>query len=149
MGQSTWGIKFNISICHHQKDSEKEEKLSSEKPWANPVPRDLHPRPSRRPSWESPSQPSEDSPEEVVSRESHLSSMTRPELSLRASSRTSSEIQLPTLNTPRERPSPPSMSSMLSRDKAEPSTVSVDECFCNLSLYITNLPFVKLKFYTQ
>merc|ERR1712167_352074 len=68
---------------------------------------------------------------------------------LKASSRTSSEIQLPTLNTPRERPSPPSMSSMLSRDKAEPSTVSVDECFCNLSLYITNLPFVKLKFYTQ
>merc|ERR1712167_407067 len=81
----------------------------------------------RLPSWVSPSQPSEDSPEEVVSRESALSSMTRPDLFSEASSRTSSETQSPTLSMPRERPSPPSMSSMLSRDKAEPSTVSEDE----------------------
>lgn len=42
---------------------------------------------------------------------------------------TSSVIPSPTLNTPRERPSPPSMSSMLSRDRAEPFTVSADELF--------------------
>merc|ERR1711898_88117 len=112
----------NFIKCHHPKFTEKEEK-----PRANQEPRDLPPRPSSKPSWESPSQPSEDSPEEVVSRESAPSSMMRPELSSRPSSRTSSETQSPTLSTPRERPSPPSMSSMLSRDKAEPSTVSVDE----------------------
>merc|ERR1711970_1656736 len=99
------------------------EKPNSEKPWANPEPRDSH----QRPSWESPSQPSEDSPEEVVSRESAPSSMMRPELSSRPSSRMSSRIQSPTLNTPRERPSPLSMSSMVSRDKAELSMVSEAE----------------------
>merc|ERR1712007_401911 len=98
-----------------------------ENPWENQVPRDSPPRPSSTPSWVSPSQPSEDSPEEVVSRESALSSMTRPDLSSEASSRTSSETLSPTLSTPRERPSPLSTSSMLSRDKAEPSTVSEDE----------------------
>merc|ERR1712167_364976 len=112
-----------------QAEKVKAEKPNSENQWANQEPRDLPPRPSSIPSWVSPSQPSEDLPEEVVSRESALSSMTRPDQSLRASSRTSSEIQSPTLNTPRERPSPLSMSSMLSRDKAEPSTVSVDELF--------------------
>merc|ERR1712083_1117357 len=106
---------------------EKEEKPNSEKPWANPAPRDSPQRPSSIPSWVSPSQPSEDLPEEVVSRESAPSSMMRPDLSSRASSRTSSETQSPTLSTPRERPSPPSMSSMLSRDKAEPSMVSEAE----------------------
>merc|ERR1712083_870391 len=111
--------------CHQEK--EKEEKPNSENPWESQVPRDLLPRPSSIPSWVSPSQPSEDSPEEVVSRESAPSSMMRPDLSSRASSRTSSETQSPTLSTPRERPSPLSMSSMLSRDKAEPSMVSVDE----------------------
>merc|ERR1712087_395955 len=105
-----------------------EEKPNSENPWANQEPRDLLPKPSSTPSWVSPSQPSEDSPEEVVSRESALSSMTRPDQSSRASSETPS----PTLSTPRERPSPPSMSSMLSRDKAEPSTVSVVELSCEL-----------------
>merc|ERR1712139_599830 len=105
----------NFIKCHHPKFTEKEEKPNSEKPWANQEPRDLPPRPSIKPSWESPSQPSEDSPEEVVSRESAPSSMMRPELSSRPSSRTSSETQSPTLSTPRERPSPPSMSSMLSR----------------------------------
>merc|ERR1712139_22741 len=110
---------------------------NSEKPWANPAPRESPQRPSRRPSWVSPSQPSEDSPEEVVSRESALSSMMKPELSSSHSSRTSSEIQSPTLNTPRERPSPPSMSSMLSRDKAEPSTVSVVELSCELYHFLT------------
>merc|ERR1712139_638104 len=101
-------------------------------PWANPELRDSPPRPSRPPSWVSPSQPSEDLPEEVVSRESALSSMTRPDLFSEASSRMSSETQSPTLNTPRERPSPPSTSSTLSRDKAEPSTVSEDERCENL-----------------
>merc|ERR1712072_653969 len=118
---------ITLTLCHHPKDSEKEEKPNSEKPWANPEPRDSHQRPSRRPSWASPSQPSEDSPEEVVSRESAPSSMMRPELSSRPSSRTSSRIQSPTLSTPRERPSPLSTSSMLSRDKAEPSMVSEAE----------------------
>merc|ERR1711920_1081252 len=104
-----------------------EEKPNSEKLWANQEPRDLPPRPSSKPSWVSPSQPSEDSPEEVVSRESAPSSMMRPDLSSSHSSRASSETQSPTLSTPRERPSPPSMSSMLSRDKAEPSMVSEAE----------------------
>merc|ERR1712167_368282 len=108
--------------------------------WANPEPRDLHPRPSSTPSWVSPSQPSEDLPEEVVSRESALSSMTRPDPSSRASSRALSETQSPTLNTPRERPSPPSMSSMLSRDKAEPSTVLVDELVCELYHLLLSYP---------
>merc|ERR1712150_80538 len=108
-------------------DSEREEKPNSERLWENQVPRDSHQRPLRRPSWVSPSQPSEDSPEEVVSRESAPSSMMRPELSSRPSSRMSSRIQSPTLNTPRERLSPLSTSSMLSRDKAEPSMVSVVE----------------------
>merc|ERR1711920_1136332 len=114
-----------------------EEKPNSENPWVNQVPRDSPPRPSSKPSWVSPSQPSEDSPEEVVSRESAPSSMTRPELSSRPSSRMSSETQSPTLSTPRERPSPLSMSSMLSRDKAEPSTVSVVELVCYLYHYLT------------
>merc|ERR1712097_37020 len=143
------GNKFKVnisSICHHPKDSEKEEKLNSERPWANPELRESHQRLSRKPSWVSPSQPSEDSPEEVVSRESAPSSMMRPELFSRASSKTSSETQSPTLSMPRERPSPHSMSSMLSRDKAEPSMVSVDELVVvsYVTLYHTNLQFVKL-----
>merc|ERR1711898_20494 len=127
-------------------DSEKEEKPNSEKPWANPAPRDSPQRPSSKPSWESPSQPSEDSLEEVVSRESAPSSMMRPELSSSHSSRTSSETQSPTLSTPRERLSPPSMSSMLSRDKAEPSTVSEAELSCELYHFLTTTTpkFVKL-----
>merc|ERR1712166_1519011 len=47
-----------------------------------PEPRDTPPRLSRKPSLVSPSQLSEDSPEEVESRESAPSSMTRPELSI-------------------------------------------------------------------
>merc|ERR1711898_39509 len=109
------GNKFKLLNfkCHHLKDSVKEVKPNSEKLWANPEPRDLLPRPSNPPSWASPSQLSEDSPEEVVSRESAPSSMTRPELSSEVSSRTSSGTPSPTPSTPRERPSPPSMSSML------------------------------------
>merc|ERR1712139_370256 len=122
-------IKFKCQVL-----KVKAEKPNSENQWANQEPRDLPPRPSSIPSWVSPSQPSEDLPEEVVSRESALSSMTRPDQSSRASSRVSSEIQSPTLNTPRERPSPLSMSSMLSRDKAEPSTVSEAELLVN---YVT------------
>merc|ERR1711939_1161343 len=92
----------------------------------------LPPNQSNNTSWVSPSQPLEDSPEEVVSRESALSSMMKPELSSRPSSRTSSEIQLPTLSTPEERLSLLSMLSMHSRDKAELSMVSVDEMFLSL-----------------
>merc|ERR1711990_550607 len=125
-------IIYFINKCHHPKSaSVKEVKPNSENPWVNPVPRDSPQRPSSTPSWASPSQPSEDSPEEVVSRESAPSSMMRPDLSSSHSSRTSSETQSPTLSTPRERPSPPSMSSMLSRDKAEPSMVSEAE-LCEL-----------------
>merc|ERR1712083_893627 len=80
---------------------------------------------------------SEDLPEEVVSRESALSSMTRPDLFSEASSRTSSETQLPTPSMPRERPSPPSTSSMLSRDKVELSTVSEDEQCDSSPLLVT------------
>merc|ERR1712166_178171 len=92
-----------------------------------PEPKDTLPRLSRKPSLESPSQLSEDSPEEEESRESAPSSMTRPESSSELSSRTLSEIPFATPSTPRERPSPPSMSSMLLRDKEEPFTVSEDE----------------------
>merc|ERR1711990_1292303 len=106
-----------------------ERAASSERSQANPVPRDTPPRLSRRPSSESPSQPSEDSPEEVESRESQASSTTRPESSSDTSSRTSSRTPSPTPNTPRERPSPPSMSSTPSRDKAEPYTDSEAEQF--------------------
>merc|ERR1712194_134537 len=108
--------------------------VNSERSPANKELRDILPRLSRKPSLESPSQPSEDSPEEVELRESHLSSMTRPELSSDTSSRTSSETQSPTLNTPRERLSPPSMSSMLLRDKEEPFTDSEDDRL--LSLFV-------------
>merc|ERR1712194_241532 len=111
-----------------------EREASSERLPERPEPRESTKSQSRLPSWVSPSQPSEDSPEEVVSRESALSSMTRPDLFSEASSRTSSEIQSPTLSTPRERPSPPSTSSMLSRDKVEPSTVSEDERCHDLNL---------------
>merc|ERR1712195_178115 len=97
-----------------------------------PEPRDTPPRLSRKPSSVSPSQLSEDSPEEVESRESAPSSMTRPDLYSEASSRTSSVTQSPTPSTPRERLSPPSMSSTLLRDKEEPFTVSVDEHVCDL-----------------
>merc|ERR1712083_184550 len=94
------------------------------------------------PSWVLPSQPSEDLPEEVVSRESALSSMTRPDLFSEASSRTSSETQLPTPSMPRERPSPPSTSSMLSRDKVELSTVSEDEQCDSSPLLVTVKQFI-------
>merc|ERR1712199_27062 len=99
---------------------------------ANTEPREAPRRPSDRPSWESPSPLFADSPEEVVSRESALTSTRRPDPSSELSSRTSSETPSPTLNTPAERPSLLSMLSTLSRDRAEPSTDSVDEhstCF--------------------
>merc|ERR1740123_1547413 len=110
---------------------------------ANPEPRELLPSHSRPPSWVSPSLPSEDSLEEVVSRESPLSSMTRPYSSSDLSSRTLSETPSPTLNTPRGRLSPPSMSSMLSRDKAEPSTVSAADQLVHLLIvgFTTNTSY--------
>merc|ERR1711964_619329 len=98
-----------------------------EKPWENLEPKDLPAKPSKKPSWVSPSQPSGDLPEEEVSRGSAHSSMMRPELSSSHSSKMSSETQSPTLSMPRERQSLHWTSSTLSRDKAEPYMVSVDE----------------------
>merc|ERR1712139_483708 len=122
-------------ICHHKPQKvNTEPKPSSVNTPENQVPRELPPNQLNNTSWVSPSQPSEDSPEEVVSRESALSSMTRPEPSSRPSSRTSSETQSPTPSTPEERLSPLSMLSMHSRDKAEPSMVSVDEQFVTFYL---------------
>ena len=72
----------------------------------------------------SPSQLLEDSPEEVVSRESHHLSMMTQDKSSRDSWKESSEMPSLTLSTPEEKPSPPWMSSTPSRDKAEPSTDS-------------------------
>merc|ERR1712010_141797 len=103
---------------------------------ANTEPRELPRRPSDRPSWESPSPLSADSPEEVVSRESALTSMRRPDPSSEPSSRTSSVTPSPTPNTPAERPSLLSMSSTLSRDREEPSTVSVDELLTTTSFTV-------------
>merc|ERR1711957_135494 len=119
MGQSTWEI-FQIICQAKQRSEEKEREASRE---SREPPR----RPSDRPSWASPSPLSVDSPEEVVSRESALTSTRRPDPSSEASSRTSSEIPSPTPNTPAERPSPPSTSSTLSRDREEPSTDSAAE----------------------
>jgi|694.fasta_scaffold128251_4 hypothetical protein len=75
----------------------------------------------------SPNPPSEDSPEEEVSRESHHSSMMTPDKSLRDSSKESSETPSLTLSTPEEKLSLLWMSSMLLRDKEEPSMVSEDD----------------------
>merc|ERR1711935_108827 len=120
------GNSFNL-LQWHQPTEEKE--VNSERFQAKPELKDTLPRLSRKPSLVSPSQPSEDLPEEVESRESALSSMTRPELSSDTSLRMSSETQSPTLSTPRERPSPLSTLSTLSRDKEEPSTVSEADLF--------------------
>merc|ERR1712021_84219 len=119
------GKYFQI-ICQAKLRSEEKERE------ANTEPRELPRRPSDRPSWASPSPLSADSPEEVVSRESAHTSTKRPDPSSEASSRTSSETLLPTPNTPAERPSPPSMSSTLLRDREEPFTVSVAEHFLRM-----------------
>merc|ERR1711915_419093 len=87
--------------------------------------RDTQERPTNHCWKASPSQLLEGWPEEEVLRESASSSTTTPETSSRASWVESSEMPLPTLSTPRERPSPLWMSSTLLRDKAEPSMVSV------------------------
>merc|ERR1712141_974351 len=84
-------------------------------------------RPSVSQSSASPSLLSADWQEEVASRESPPTSMRRLALSSDPSSRTLFATPSSTLNTPRERLSLLSMSSTLSRDRAEPSTVSVDE----------------------
>ena len=90
--------------------------------WA---PRELPPRDTPEPQLRaSPSPQSEDSPEEVESRESHHSSMTIPDKSLRDSLRVLLEMPSPTLSTPEEKPSLLWTSSMLLRGKAEPSTDS-------------------------
>merc|ERR1712025_519034 len=81
-------------------------------------------RPSRRPSWASPSPLSADSPVVVVSRESPPTSTRRPVPSSAPSWRTLSVTPSPTPSTPRERPSPLSTLSTLSRDRAAPSTAS-------------------------
>merc|ERR1712070_1002430 len=90
--------------------------------------------PSRRPLWASPSLLSADSPAVVVSSASAPTSTRRPALSSAASSRTLSVTQSPTPNTPRERPSPLSTLSTLSRDRAAPSTASAADPSI-LSLY--------------
>merc|ERR1711981_187177 len=113
--------KYIQIICQAKLRSEEKERE------ANTEPREPPRRPSDRPSWESPSPLSADSPEEVVLRESALTSMRRPALFSEASSKTPSVTPPPTPSTPAERPSPPSMLSTLSRDRAEPSTVSAAE----------------------
>merc|ERR1712086_679042 len=113
------GKYFQI-ICQAKLRSEEKERE------ANTEPRELPRRPSDRPSWASPSPLSADSPEEVVSRESALTSMRRPD----PSSRTLSVTPSPTPNTPAGRPSLPLMSSTPSRDREEPFTVSVAELSC-------------------
>merc|ERR1719216_695623 len=75
----------------------------------------------------SPSLLSADWHAEVASSASPPTSTRRPVLSSAPSSRTLSATPLCTPNTPRERPSPLSTLSTLSRDRAEPSTVSADE----------------------
>jgi hypothetical protein len=92
----------------------------------------------------SPSPPLEDSPEEVVSRESHHSSMMTLDKSLRDSWKVSSETPSPTPSTPEERPSPLWMSSMLLRDKAEPSTVSEVEMINSLVDMLNNFYYFSL-----
>jgi hypothetical protein len=90
----------------------------------------------------SPSPLSEDLPEEEVSRESPPLSMMIPDKSSRASSKESSEMLSPTLSTPEEKPSLLWMLSMLLRDKAELSMVSVVDqaskiiCLHNLFLFL-------------
>ncbi len=73
---------------------------------------------------ESPNQQSEDSAEEVVSRESPALSTTTPELSSDPSLNRLSEMPLHTPSTPEERLSPLWTLSMLLRDKVEPFMVS-------------------------
>lgn len=85
---------------------------------------------------ESPNQPSEDSPEEEVSRESPSVSTRKSERSSRDSWVTLSETQLPTLNTPRERLLLLRTSSMLLRDKEDLSTDSDSDL-----IKIIKLPF--------
>jgi len=104
-------------------DKEKEEKELEEK--EKSAPKELPPRDTPEPQLKvSPNPPSEDSPEEEVSRESHHSSMMTPDKSLRDSSRVLSEMPSPTLSTPEEKPSLLWTSFTLLRDKAELSTVS-------------------------
>ena len=86
-------------------DKEKVAKVLEEKEKSEP--RGPQPKDTPEPQLkESPNPLSEDSPEEVVSRESHHSSMMTPDTSLRDSLRVSSEMQLPTLSMPEEKPSP-------------------------------------------
>ena len=124
-------------------DKEKEEKESEEKERSEPrePPKEDMPR---LPLKESPNPLSEDSPEEVVSRESHHSSMMTHDKSSRDSSKESSEMPSPTPSTPEEKPSPPWTSSMPSRDKAEPSTVS--EADQSISIFVINLFFHSFPF---
>merc|ERR1712093_378791 len=87
--------------------------------------RDTAERPTSRFWKASQSQLSEDWPEEEELRESASSSTTTPETSSRASWAESSEMPSPTPSMPRGRLLPLWMLSMLSRDRAEPSMVSV------------------------
>merc|ERR1712029_189466 len=133
-------IYFITTNTKWQSDTEKEVKVL-ERVSARSPPRDTQER-STSHSWkELPSQPSEDWPEEVVSREFHSSSTTTPEISSRDSWAVLSETLLLILNTPRERLLPLWMSFMLLKDKAEPFTVSVHKSN-SLSLFYNNLVFL-------
>merc|ERR1712226_559672 len=104
-------------------DTEKEAR-ESERDSVKSLLRDTPERPTSLCWKESPSQPSEDWPEEVVLRESPSSSTTTLGISSRVSCPVSSEMLSPTLGTPRERLLPLWTLSMLLRDKEEPSSVS-------------------------
>jgi hypothetical protein len=120
-------------------DKEKEEKESEEK--ERSAPRELPPRDTLElPLKALPSPLLEDSPEEEVSRESLHSSMMIPDKSLRDSSRVLLEMPSPTLSMPEEKPSPPWTSSMLLRDKEEPSMVSEVDLHNQLLFLLLFLP---------
>merc|ERR1712051_448348 len=130
--QSTWGIKNKKELQKwHQELRSAAAVAKAKAAWAAANPAlsawTSVARPSVSPSSESPSLLSADWQEEVVLRESALTSTRRPALSSAPSSRTLPATPLSTLNTPRERPSPLSTLSTLSRDRAEPSTASAAE----------------------
>ena len=119
-------LYYTILQLNKWPDKEKEEKVSEERVKSEPREPPLEDKPELQLKV-SPSQQSEDSPEEVVSRESHHSSMMTQDKSSRDSWKESSEMPSPTLNTPEEKPSLPWTSFTPSRDKAEPFTDSVVE----------------------
>merc|ERR1711935_1033502 len=113
---------LQLSTCHQPKPKEERPESSEREELVA-----MEASPPKMSSWASPSQPSEDLLAEEESRGSAPWSTMRLEQFLGLSSRMWSEILSPTPSTPRERPSPPSMLSTRSRDKAELSTGSEAE----------------------